>query len=167
MTLIKPMLEKDIDSVAEIHRKIFVRQLASKKWVSSNFNAYPRIIMFVAVSKEHEIIGYIQWLQKSGFRKESVIELEQIGVLPNFQKKGIGSKLIYESLKLVNDYLLANHSTLKAIIVTTRSDNAAKKIYTQCLGANVISTIKNQYSADEVIMLASYPNNNVQAIKSS
>lgn len=55
-------------------------------------------MLFVARDEKDQIVGYIQWIQKSGFRNESVIELEQIAVLQNKRGKGIGALLIRESL---------------------------------------------------------------------
>jgi len=79
--MILPMHIEDIHAVAKIHENLFPRQCESIKWVSSNFAAYPRIMMFVARDEQDRVIGYIQWIHKSGFRQESVIELEQIAVL--------------------------------------------------------------------------------------
>jgi len=147
-------MEQDIASVSIVHSEAFKRQLSSNKWITCNFMAYPRIMMFVAMNDENRIVGFIQWLQKSGFRKESVIELEQIAVLPNFQGQNIGAQLISQSLEHVKEYLLSHNSILKAVIVTTRSDNLAQRLYEKTLDAKVSACIKNLYSADEVIMIA-------------
>jgi ribosomal protein S18 acetylase RimI-like enzyme len=147
---------EDVLAVAKIHSIAFTRQSESVKWVACNLNAYPRIIMFVAESEAGDVIGYIQWLHKSGFRKEAVIELEQIAVLPEFQGNGIGAKLINDSLIHLTQYLVENGSKLKAVLVTTRSDNAAQKLYKRILGADIAAIIKNLYSYDEVIMLARF-----------
>lgn len=154
MITIRPMLEQDIDSVSLVHSEAFKRQSASRKWVTCNFLAYPRIMMYVAVNDENQITGYVQWLQKSGFRKESVVELEQIAVLPTFQGKNIGTKLIKQSIEFVKEYLLSQHSILKAVIVTTRSDNQAQRLYEKTLNAKVNACITDLYSADEVVMVA-------------
>ena len=154
MIIIRPITEVDVDAVAAVHSEVFARQSASRKWVKCNFNAYPRIMMFVAEHGDGHIAGYIQWIQKSGFRKEAVIELEQIAVLPDFQGKGVGTKLINESLSNIKDYLKDQDSLLKSIIVTTRSDNQAQSLYKKVLNAEMAGTIKNLYSHDEVIMLA-------------
>lgn len=151
---IRPMLEKDISSVAIVHSNAFSRQLGSTKWVTCNFNAHPRIMIFVAVTKDNQIVGYIQWLQKSGFRKEAVVELEQIAVLPVFHSMKIGTQLINQSLEFVKEYLASQNSILKAVIVTTRSDNLAQNLYKKTLNAKVSATIKNLYSHDEVVMIS-------------
>lgn len=156
INIIRPMLKKDIGAVAVIHHEAFERQLESTQWVTCNFNAYPRIMMFVAVNELDQVVGYIQWLQKSGFRKESVMELEQIAVAPIFQGNQIGTQLISRSLQSIKEYLTSHASTLKAIIVTTRTDNLAQKLYEKTLGVKINATIKNLYSHDEVIMISRF-----------
>ena len=104
--------------------------------------------------KKGEILGYIIWIQKSGFRPQAVIELEQLAVSPNFQNQGVGRQLITESLTLVNNHLSINGSTLKHILVTTRADNVAQQLYKSTLGAEIEATITNLYSDDEVLMIA-------------
>jgi ribosomal protein S18 acetylase RimI-like enzyme len=148
------MHEEDIDAVAKVHSEQFRRQKDSVKWISCNFAAFPRILMFVARDEKDKVIGYIQWIQKSGFRQQTVVELEQIAVLKGQQGKGIGTLLIEKSLKHLKDYLSDTNSTLKAILVTTRTDNQAKSLYEKVLKAKEIAIIKDLYSHDEAIMLA-------------
>jgi len=151
--IILPMHEEDIHAVAKVHAKQFARQKDSVRWVSCNFAAYPRIMMFVARDEQDKVVGYIQWIQKSGFRQESVIELEQIAVLEKRQGKGIGALLIKESLVYIKNYLADTNSNLKAILVTTRTDNLAKSLYEKVLKAKEVAVIKDLYSHDEVIMM--------------
>ncbi len=83
-----------------------------------------------------------------------MIELEQLAVLPEYQGKKMGTELINRSLKLVDEYVRSQDSVIKSIMVTTRADNFAQELYRKTLGAEIVSTIKNFYSADEVIMVA-------------
>lgn len=152
--IILHMHKDDIDAVAKVHSEQFPRQNDSIRWVSCNFAAFPRILMFVARDEKDKIVGYIQWIQKSGFRQQSVIELEQIAVLKSQQRKGIGTLLIEKSLEYIKDYLADTNSNLKAILVSTRTDNLAKSLYEKVLKAKEVAVIKNLYSHDEVIMLA-------------
>ena len=147
------MIEADIPSVANIHQNAFSRQNDSEKWIKCNFKATPRMQYYVALQNSN-IVGFIHWAQKSGFRPEVVLELEQIAVQPELQGQGIGKKLISESLPLMKEKLHQSGSILKHIIVTTRADNYAKKLYHYTLGAEVVCTIKDLYSSDEVIMIA-------------
>jgi ribosomal protein S18 acetylase RimI-like enzyme len=152
-TIIRKMNEADIPAVSLVHEKVFTRQTQSLGWITSNFNAAPRIMYYVAVIDE-QIIGYIEWLQKSGFRKEAILELEQIAVLTSHQKKGVGRQLIDESLKMIKEELVQKGQKIKHVIVTTRADNYAKRLYKEALDARVECTIRDLYSADEVIMIA-------------
>ena len=65
--IVRAMTKNDIDAVSMIHSEAFSRQFASKKWVSCNFNAYPRIMMYVA-TKEGYIVAIFNGC-KSGFVK--------------------------------------------------------------------------------------------------
>jgi len=147
------MHRDDISVVASVHSEQFARQRHSANWVSCNFSAFPRIMMFVARNEKDRVIGYIQWIQKSGFRQDAIIELEQIAVHQDYQGIGIGEKLIRESLSSVRAYLDDNHSKLKSILITTRADNKSQKLYKKTLDAKVVSVIKGLYSYDEVIMI--------------
>lgn len=147
------MNESDLSGAALVHQLAFVRQRFSYEWLECNFRAFPRYLIFVA-EINNEIAGYIIWFQKSGFRPKVVLELEQLAVKPDFQGKGIGRKLIMNSLPLVREQLALKNSVLKHIVVTTRADNHAQELYKNTLGAEVEAIISNLYSADEVLMVA-------------
>ena len=146
------MNSDDIKGVALVHSEAFPRQNLSLEWISTNYLAYPRIQYYVAESEDN-IMGFISWTQKSGFRPEVVLELEQIAVSPRHQSNGIGRKLISDSLPLMENHLKSRNAILKHIMVTTRSDNDAQKLYKSVLGVEVDCTIKDLFSADEVIMI--------------
>jgi predicted N-acetyltransferase YhbS len=151
---IRPLQQQDIENTARVHKAAFVRQEMSNEWIRSNSKAFPRIQYYVAENQDKEIVGYIHWSQKSGFRREVVLELEQLAVVPQYHGKGIGTKLIKESLPQVNCQLATRGAEIKHVIVTTRSDNHAQKLYKKTIGAEVEATISNLYSADEVFMVA-------------
>ncbi|CAH7235825.1 N-acetyltransferase [Vibrio chagasii] len=153
MAQVRFMTEADLNGAALVHQATFVRQQNSKTWLQCNLSAAPRFLNFVAES-DGEIVGYIIWVQKSGFRPEAVLELEQLAVLPSAQGQGLGKKLILDSLRQVKQKLSEQGSTLKHVLVTTRADNFAQKLYQSTLGAEVETTISNLYSADEVLMIA-------------
>ncbi|UAX00013.1 GNAT family N-acetyltransferase [Halopseudomonas nanhaiensis] len=111
------------------------------------------MMSFVAMHGS-ECVGYIIWTQKSGFRPEVVLELEQIAVAPDRQRNGIGRALIERSLPCVRAMLQQSQARVKHVMVTTRADNHAQKLYADVLGATVEATITGLYSADEVIMVA-------------
>ena len=150
---VRLMQAEDLDGAARVHQQAFVRQTKSKEWLQCNLNASPRFINLV-LELDGEIQGYIIWVQKSGFRPEAVLELEQLAVSTEQQGKGLGRTLILDSLKVVKEVLAEQGSTLKHVLVTTRADNFAQQLYKSTLGAEVETTISNLYSADEVLMIA-------------
>lgn len=150
---IRAMIEQDLLDVAKIHKEAFSRQRHSEQWISCNFKAYPRIRLFVA-EDDGMLLGYVQWIEKSGFRKEVVLELEQIAVLSSKQRQGIGSSLISGSLKLIKEELNQRNASIKHVLVSTRTDNDAQKLYKKILNAQPEVVISNLFSADEVLMIA-------------
>jgi len=145
--------QADLKSAALVHSEAFPRQQSSRAWLSCSLNAFPRSLCFV-LKEQGQVLGYIIWAQKSGFRPEVVLELEQIAVLPAYQGRGFGRQLIQESLPLVKKQLNSEGSKLKHIVVTTRADNQAQKLYQNVLNAKVEAIISNLYSADEAYMVA-------------
>lgn len=143
----------DTQIIAEIHREAFARQTESETWVRATLSAFPRMIPFVLVLDD-QIAGYIFWSQKSGIRPAATLELDQIVVALRYQGQGFGEKLIRESLALVVESLRSSGQILKSILVSTRADNDAQRLYARVLGAKVVASIEGLYSATEVIMLA-------------
>jgi len=152
---IRPTCAADLENIAAVHHESFARQSHSLEWVTATANGYPRMRYFVAQCGS-DIVGYVVWAEKSGFRTEVVLELEQIAVLPTYRGQGIGRALV-GSLLDVNEALRARGARVKAILITTRADNHAWRLYQSALGAKVYAVITDLYSADEVIMVAADP----------
>ena len=153
---IRTMQSRDLLAVSKVHKEVFPRQMLSEEWMTCSFHAYPRIKYFVAEVEEN-IVGYIQWAEKSGFRKEVVLEIEQMGVIPFKQRQGIGSSLISDSLKIIKEELIQRGASIKHILVSTRTDNEAQKLYQKVLNAQPEFVITNLFSSDEVLMIARNP----------
>ncbi|MCV6590304.1 MAG: GNAT family N-acetyltransferase [Marinobacterium sp.] len=153
MLQIAPMGEEHLNTAAQVHRLAFPRQYDSRQWLASSLAAGPRIMPFVLLLRG-QVEGYIIWAQKSGFRSETVLELEQIAIHPGYRHQGLGAQLIRQSLPMVREQLDRQQSELKHIMVTTRADNRAQKLYRRVLGAKVEATLSKLYSADEVVMIA-------------
>ena len=151
--IIRTMTGEDLPQAAGVHKEAFPRQTRSEEWLECTFQAAPRMLCYVAIVRG-VVAGYICWGQKSGFRPEAIVELEQLAVLPALQGRGIGTRLIARSLELVRGELADHGSRLKHVIVTTRADNfSAQALYKNLLGAEIEATITNLYSADEVFMV--------------
>lgn len=142
----------DTLAIAQIHRNAFERQRNSETWVSATLAAEPRFYVFV-LEVDSKVAGYIFWAQKSGFRPDPVLELDQIALRNAYRGKGHAETLIRESLEMVESELQHTGQALKAILVSTRYDNKAQRLYEKALGVRVVATIGDLYSAAEVIML--------------
>ncbi len=149
----KQATSKDVAAIAAVHRACFPRQHDSEKWVACQLAAYPLKRVYV-ISEEGRIVGYIVWGEKSGFRDAVVLEMEQIGVLPEIQRRGLGSALITSSLRQVEVAIQARGARVESIVVTTGANNAAQDLYRRCLNAEVTGTIPQMFSGnDEVVMV--------------
>ncbi|MEM1438260.1 MAG: GNAT family N-acetyltransferase [Pseudomonadota bacterium] len=147
------MQDSDVVGVAHVHELAFPRQTRSLEWVRCSLAAFPKCLAYVCEA-DAEILAYAIWTQKSGFRLSAVLELEQVAVLPDRQRRGIATELIRESLELARAELDSHGASIKAITVSTRTDNAALRLYERTLGAKHVATIPDLYSADEAVLIA-------------
>lgn len=142
--------------MAAVHRQAFSRQRDSEVWVRATLAAWPRMLVYVLL-RGGEVVGYIFWAQKSGIRPAAVVELDQIAVLSEWRGRGLGEMLLRESLARVKAELEANDQVLESVLVSTRADNQAQRLYEKVLGAKMVASIDNLYSATEVFMVATAP----------
>lgn len=143
----------DVPAIAAIHRDAFPRQRDSETWVRATLAASPRMLVYV-LTRGDGIAGYIFWAQKAGIRPAAVVELDQVAVARELRGRGLGERLVRESLALVRGTLAANGQSTKSVLVSTRADNAARRLYEKVLGAKPAATIEGLYSAAEIFMVA-------------
>jgi ribosomal protein S18 acetylase RimI-like enzyme len=158
MLMIKPAYQKDLSAIAKINLACFhgcANLKESQKWVFCNFRAWPRFQYFI-IKEKNKTIGYILWYFKGGWRQKSVLELEQIAIDPNCQGQGFGIRLIQESLNQLMKYLKKEKRKLKAILVTTGTEQKAKELYEKTLKAKPTAKIKGLFRGDEIILIRKY-----------
>lgn len=151
--MIRSLDKNDIVAAAKIHAEAFPRQQHSEQWLACALGAYPRTLCYV-LEQDKQVLAYIIWSQKSGFRVKTVLELEQIAVAKPFQNKGFAQALIKASLKNVKAELERAGSSVHTVLVSTSANNHAQTIYRKVLGAEVEATISGLFSSDEVFMIA-------------
>lgn len=155
---VRLMNHLQVDEVAEVASLSFSGMKDPEKswrWISCNFNAFPRCQYFVAEGrKSGRVYGYVFWMEKGGFREEAVWELEQIAVHPDYRGFGIGTRLVKDSLRVIIEQLHKRGSKLKLAEVSTGTANEAQRLYEKTLGAKVVMVIPDLYRQDEVVMMA-------------
>ena len=154
--IIRRAQRRDIPAIAKLGSEAFSGlrpRSAGMKWVIANWRARPRMGYWVAVEGER-LLGYILWIEKGGFRRLAVFELEQIAVLPSSRRKGIGASLITSSLKDIQAVLKSRHASLKLVEITTGSEQGALEFYRRTLGAKVAGVIPDMFRGDEYILIA-------------
>ncbi|MDD5331582.1 MAG: GNAT family N-acetyltransferase [Candidatus Nanoarchaeia archaeon] len=152
--LVREMKERDILSISKLHQECFPTDYISKKdsltWIKGNYKANPRFVYYVAENNK-KIVGYILWIELGGFRKEAVIELEQIGISEKMRGKGVGTILIKKSIKqFINRYIRPRK--IELIKITTSNKNQAQKLYKKVLGAEPECVMRGIFGGDELIM---------------
>ncbi len=153
--IVRKMLEGDLDKVVEIYLECFhgMREFkTAKEWITIKYNGYP--INRYYIIEDNEVKGYILWVELGGFRREAVLELEQIAISPKYQSKGLGSTLVRESLKEINKEIVARGSSIKLVKVTTGVDNQVQRLYKKVLNVKPIAIIPDLFRGDEVILVA-------------
>lgn len=156
MLKIAKMKESDVLQAARIASQCFSGMRDIKKarlWINCNLQAFPRARYFAAKDGQ-KIIGYILWLEKGGFRKEAVLELEQIAVQSASQGQGVATQMIKDSLASIKKDLARQGRRLKLVEATTGAGNKAQELYKKTLGAKPVAVVKNLFRGDEVIMIS-------------
>lgn len=157
MLAVRPATLADLPAIVEVAIACFpddnrTRELA-ESWHRAGLQASPKTQYFLAVTGER-IVSYISWTFIGGFQA-GVVELEQIGVLPEARGQGVASTLITQSLAAVRVWLKEHVGRdLHAVKVDTATTNIAQRVYRKVLGAEVEATLKDfLFGNDEVIML--------------
>ena len=147
----------DVENIADVYKACFPKEFDHKLWIEASFNSYPKGVYYVISIKER-ICGYILWCVKNGFREKTIIELEQIGIHPDFAGKGAGKKLIQRSIDKFKVHLSVVGYDVGAVIVTTSEGNFAEQLYQSTLGVVRAAVLTDYGSGNEIIMYNNSPN---------
>ncbi len=141
----------DVQGIASVYRACFPGELDHELWIRSSFSSYPRGVYYVAI-EDGRICGYILWCVKNGFRVETIVELEQVAIQPEFAGQGMGRQLIEVSIDKFKQHIDTLGYSIGAILVTTSEGNFARGLYESTLGVSRCATIPNYGSGTEVIL---------------
>lgn len=112
--IVKRAERSDLPQIAMINAQAFAGNggdlRTALRWVECWFRAFPLYQYFIVVV-EGRIVGYIGWQIHGGFlRSDPVMELEQVAFLQEYQGKGLGPKLIAESLEMMKAWVCSEGS---------------------------------------------------------
>ena len=156
--IVKQLVAKDSERVVPIYLDAFHGMDEAEQihlWVLCRIKAMPQVMCYGAWRGD-ELLGYIVWEEHGGFRKEAVLELEQIAVSARYRGQGIGAQLIVDSLGSMKAQLKERGAALKLIYLSTGTKNEAQRLYKKVLGAETVTVIPNLYRSDETVMIARF-----------
>ncbi|MEH6593044.1 MAG: GNAT family N-acetyltransferase [Halioglobus sp.] len=142
---------EDIGVISNIYAACFPTELNHKLWIEASFNSYPRGVYYV-IEQDSNIVGYILWCVKNGFRNGTIVELEQIGIHPMYSGKGYGRKLIESSISKFKSHVESLGHAISSLMVTTSEGNFAESLYKTTLGVSRSAVLTGYGSGNEVIL---------------
>jgi ribosomal protein S18 acetylase RimI-like enzyme len=149
--IIREATKSNLEHISNVYSACFPRERNHDMWINCCFNSFPKSVYYVCES--HECIqGYILWSVRNGFRSNTIIELEQLGVHPVHAKQGIGRKLIVESFKLFKSHIAGLGLDVGAVMVTTSEGNYAEELYMSTLGVTRNGRIEEYGSGNELVL---------------
>ena len=119
------MEEEDIPMVAAILQKEVYNELSQDEmedWLKNSARP-PYLECFVAEGPNEEIVGFISWGLSDMYDKQIILEIEMIAVEQQFHRKGIGSRLLRETLARVKDIWKKGELEVVTVRVETDGDN--------------------------------------------
>lgn len=142
---------QDLSAIATVYETCFPGERDHELWIRSTFLSFPRAVYYVA-EKDRCVAGYILWCAKNGFRQNTIVELEQVGVHPDSARQGLGRELIENSFTLLREHLATLGYEIGAVLVTTSEGHFAEGLYESALGVKRAAVIEDYGSGNEVIL---------------
>lgn len=148
----------ELPQLIRLHQTVFPNDAQNteqrKQWILSKKSAVDNEVgYYFGAIESTKLLGYIYWTHIEGIRDS--LELEQIGIGKEYQKQGIGTKLIDDSIVYLEIELRKKvFNGIGKIRVTTSTNNDAQKLYKKTLGAEVVAIEPKLYDGDEAIMHA-------------
>ena len=149
--MIRQANQSDIKYISAVYSVCFPNEINHDMWINSCFNSFPKSVYYV-YEECNKIQGYILWSVKNGFRINVIIELDQLGVHPDYSGQGIGRKLITHSFEMFKSHITELGLDLASVMVTTSEGNYAEELYKSTLGVTRNGIIKEYGSGNELIL---------------
>ena len=137
---------RDLERVIHINR-VCLPENYSSYFFMEIYQRYPAA--FIVAAQEHEIVGYIMCRVETGFSSLGLFSISKkghivsIAVLPEYQRKGVGTALIKEAMKNLCFY------KAKGCYLEVRVTNVAAVNMYRKLGFEVVRTAHGYYADNE------------------
>jgi len=140
MCLIYEAEEKDLQIISELEKDLFSEEKWSYFQILREFkNDFSKILVF---KEKEEIIGYLI------FREiKPEIEILKIGVRKEYQRKGVGTKLIQKLIEI------AKEKNISKIFLEVKTSNLSAYNFYKKLGFKEMYRRKNYYGNEEAIVM--------------
>jgi GNAT superfamily N-acetyltransferase len=159
MISVREARNEDIERIAEIGISCFpddfITSNNANDWFSERNSS--RIFGRYHVAEiSGKVVGYIFHLMIGGL--SGVVQLEQIGVDPEYRKKGIGTELIMGSEIFWKEYLQEkfDKSLYKMLLTTSVINDKAHNLYVKCGFKHSTTMEKIYWGNDEEIWIKEY-----------
>jgi GNAT superfamily N-acetyltransferase len=138
-------IPEDLPRMVAINAQVFLGDRdhpeGAMEWMQAQMNAHP-VYQYFVILVDGVVAGYAGWQMHGGFhRAEPVVELDQIGIDPTYQAKGLGLRLLSESENRVVDFLMQKNDRIEShvsVVVWVYSLNFnAVAVYAKSFGQGV------------------------------
>ncbi|MBI3572067.1 GNAT family N-acetyltransferase [Candidatus Kaiserbacteria bacterium] len=149
----------DIASMARINAEVFLGDRdhlpGATAWVTSFHNAFP-VYQYFVIEQAGVLAGYAGWQTHGGFhRSEPAIELDQIGIDPVHQGKGLASELIGANMKELATWMQTINDRIEShigfVVWVNKHNKNATRVYTKMFG-DMVCGRRTQFGDREEIM---------------
>ncbi len=97
---------------------------------------------------ETKVVGIASWLTH-GLPKHGLVEMDRIGLLPEFRGKGISKSLFDFLVEDIKKYYIENASHLRKLYLLTHEDNKIAQDFYERIGFKHEVTLKDHYYKDK------------------
>lgn len=140
MYLIKDAEERDLTTISELERELFLNEAWSYFQILEEFKN--KLSKIWILKRDNEILGYLI------FRKiKPEIEIFRIGIKRKYQRKGAGTELMQKLIEF------AKKENISKIFLEVKISNLSAYNFYKKLGFEEIYRRKNYYGNEEAIIM--------------
>jgi ribosomal protein S18 acetylase RimI-like enzyme len=128
--------------------KNFFTHYKIKDYIEKRVGSYLSCNHTIIAKDNEKIVGTIQWLVKED-PNLGVAEIEEVNVIFNYQKQGIGSKMMEFTISSVKKYFQENNLKLRKIYLFVSESNLITQKFYEKFGFKKETKINNLFSNNE------------------